>query len=309
MKAIVATGEEDPLVALTETEDPAPQPDEALVRLQAFGLNRSDVNRAQMLGASWRPGIDGAGVVERAAADGTGPEAGARVLVHAPAGGLAAELAAVPSTRLVALPDGIELTDAAALGLAGIVALRMLRVAGPLQGRSILMTGATGGVGQFVVPLAIAEGASVTALTPVDRPHEHLVTLGARVVHDVASAGGPFDVVLETVGGALGSQAIGAVAAQGLVLWFGQAGGEPVTLDFFRFLGPHQSFTLRQFVVTDAPGDDASDLATLVDLLASGRLAPVLGRIADWADAPAVLGDLRDRRVHGKAILTVGATA
>jgi NADPH:quinone reductase-like Zn-dependent oxidoreductase len=260
-----------------------------------------------MLGSRWRPGIDAAGVVEQAARHGHGPRPGERVVVHAPGGGLAAELAAVPVTRAVPLPEDVSMTDAATIPLAGIVALRLLRESGQVQGKRILMTGATGGVGQFLVQLAAADGADVTVLSPGQRPHTHLTQLGARVVHDIDPAGQPFDIVLESTGGAGGSTAIGAVAPHGLVLWYGQAGGEPVTLDFFGFLGPHQSFTLRHYVVASDPGRDRADITTLVGHVASGRLKPVLGYAGPWHNAPALFRQLGTRGLHGKAVLTLPA--
>lgn len=105
----------------------------------------------------WRPGKDIAGVVEAAAADGTGPAAGQRVARHAECAGWA-ECVAVPATSLAAIPETISAIQAAGLPLAGLTALRLLRLAGNVTGRRILLTGASGGVGHYVTELATAAG-------------------------------------------------------------------------------------------------------------------------------------------------------
>ena len=188
--------------------------------------------------------------------------AGQRVAIHLPAGGAAAEYVAVAADRVVPVPDGVPSDVAAALPLAGLVARRMLAKAGPLSGRRILATGVSGGVGQFVVQLAVAEGAQVTAVAAESEPWQHLPALGARVTHDVTSLdNGSFDIVLESVGGSLGSTAAKKLAHDGLFLWFGQASDQPLTLDFFSLFEGGQSLTLHHFVYfAGDTNQDARDL-------------------------------------------------
>jgi len=78
-----------------------------------------------------------------------------------------------------------------------------------------------------------------------------------------------------------------------------------VTLDFFDFFAGPESAVLRHFHYLDADSRIDDDLATLVRLTADGRLHPELGRVADWADTATALTDLRDRRIRGKAVLTI----
>jgi NADPH2:quinone reductase len=108
----------------------------------------------------------------------------------------------VPVTSLARLPDGLSTQTAAALPLAGLTALRLLRMAGSLVGRRLLITGASGGVGHYVVELATAAGAEVVAVSATPSRGARLRELGAaQVIHEVGSAEGPFDVVMESVGG------------------------------------------------------------------------------------------------------------
>src|SRR5215210_7533649 len=143
---VVDPGAKDRL-ALARVEEPSPTPAETLVRVAAVSLNRGEVRRAEASEAGFRPGWDLAGTVERHAADGTGPDEGARVVGFLPSGAWA-ELAAVPTNALAALPEGVSFEEASTLPVAGLTALYALEKGGGLLGRSVLVTGASGGAGQ-----------------------------------------------------------------------------------------------------------------------------------------------------------------
>src|SRR5581483_1120751 len=151
-------------LALREIEMPAPAPSEAVVRVAAVSLNRGEVyvslTRAESAG--WRPGWDLAGLVERPAADGSGPKAGARVVGLLRAGAWA-EYVAVPTNALAELPEAVTFAQAATLPVAGLTALHALMKGGLLLERPVLITGATGGVGDFALQLARLSGARAVA--------------------------------------------------------------------------------------------------------------------------------------------------
>ncbi len=241
----------------------------------------------------------------QAAADGTGPAAGQRVAGHPEAGGWA-EYAAIPTAALAPLPDGVPAVQAAALPLAGLTALRLLRTAGSVAGRRILLTGASGGVGHYVTELAANSGAEITVVTATAERGERLAALGAAaVVHDIGASAGPFDLVLESTGGRNLALAAGRLAPAGTLIWFGQASRTPATLSFFDILGGPQTVTIRSFAYWDSPVPYGRDLAVLLRLVATGRLHPEIGRLAGWADAAATLTDLYERRIRGNAVLTI----
>lgn len=308
MRAYVPTGKAhlgEPHVVLAELPQPRPRPDEALIKVEAYSVNRGETFKLEEPGASWRPGKDIAGLVVQQAADGSGPGAGCRVVGHPMSGGWA-EYAAVPTSALAALPDSVPAPQAAALPLAGLTALRLLRTAGPVGGRRVLLTGASGGVGHYVTELAAAAGAQLTAVTSSPERGLRLKELGAHsVVHHVTDATGPYDLVLESTGGTTLPAALGTLRPGGTLVWFGQASRTPVTLDFFDFFKGPESATLRHFHYMDFPESYADDLAALVRLVATGRLHPELGRVTDWADTAATLVALRDRHIRGNAVLTV----
>jgi NADPH:quinone reductase-like Zn-dependent oxidoreductase len=158
-------------------------------------------------------------------------------------------------------------------------------------------------VGHYVTELAAAAGAQVTA---VSRDGSRLTELGAaEIVRDVADSRGPYDIVLESIGGASLSVALARLARRGSLIWFGQAGRTPATLDFFDFFAGPESAVIRHFHYVDADTRLDDDLAALVRLTAGSRLHPEIGRLADWADTASALTDLRDRRIRGKAVLTL----
>jgi NADPH2:quinone reductase len=135
---------------------------------------------------------------------------------------------------------------------------------------------------------------------------ERLLALGAdQVVADVEAAEGPFELVLESVGGASLTAALSRLAPRGKLVWFGQASREPGTLHFsVAASAPFASIEL--FIYWRMGASDADDLATLVRLVAAGHLHPEVGLVADWRETPDALIALRERRVRGNAVLTVG---
>jgi NADPH:quinone reductase-like Zn-dependent oxidoreductase len=301
MDAFIPTNDPDTLVARADAPDPEPARDELVIAVEAYSINRGEVILLRgPAREGWRPGSDVAGRVVVGAADGSGPPVGARVVGHAEQGGWA-ERVAVPSRAAAALPDAVSFEDAATLGVAALTALRLLRRAGDVAGRRLLVTGASGGVGHFLTELAIGRGAEVTA---VSRRGDRLRALGATVV--AAIGGGPYDAVFESVGGESLAAAVGVTAPGGLVLWLGQASGEPSTLDFFASVGgdgPPAAIVPFSYWRTGAR--DADDLATLARLVAGGRLHPEVGVVADWAETPRLLRALADRELVGNAVLRV----
>jgi NADPH:quinone reductase len=307
MRALVPTSRPGDLVQIGEIDQPEPAPDEVLVRVSEFSLNRADYLYLRVPGTTYRPGIDAVGIVERLAPDGSGPTVGTRVAFHVPSGGAAAEFAALRRGQLAAVPDEVSSTLAAALPMAGLVARRLLALAGPLAGRRILGTGVGGGVGQLIIQMARAAGAEFVAIVADDQPADHVTALGAEVTHHIEEIeDGAFDIVVESVGGSLGSTAAHKLRPGGLFLWFGEASGEPLTLDFFRLLQAGQSLTLRHFVYSDNADDEITkDLAALLDLAADGRLTVEIGKAADWNRTAGLIEEMASGRLRGKAVLTI----
>jgi NADPH:quinone reductase len=302
MRAIVATADGPSWTDRRDVAPPAPAPDEALVAVRAFAVNRGELTLVRRRDG-WQPGQDVAGEVIQAAADGSGPEAGERVAGLAEWHGWG-EQAAVPTHRLAVLPEDVDFARAAALPMAGTTAANLVLQGGPLLGARVLITGASGGVGHIAVQLAVLGGADVTAVASAARA-DALRGYGARVVGAVDETEGPFDVVLESAGGPALDAALARVAPGGLVVIFGNSSREPSTLDFTSFFG-HEEATIRSYFSARHEADAGRWLAMLLDLVGGGRLHVEVGFHADWDRLNDALQGLTDRAFAGKAVLTIG---
>ncbi len=305
MRAVVNTPDGVDPVELQDVEQPMPAPNEVLVEVEAFSINRGELTLIERRPPGWRPGQDVAGVVVQPAADGSGPHAGARVVGLVEGGGWAQHVP-VPTSKLSVLPDSVSCEQAATLPIAGLTALRTLRLGSDLLGRRVLVTGANGGVGRFQVELAAASGATVTAVTRRTDKVPELEDLGARtVVADVDTAGPGFDLVLESVGGSVLAAAIAKVAPGGMVVLVGNTSGEPTPVSIYDFFG-HEGARLQNFMSYAATAPVDHDLAVLVDLVCGGRLNPTLGHLADWSEIVGALSLFREGKIDaGKVVLTV----
>src|SRR5205085_4770930 len=143
MLALVNTPSAPIPIELREVPEPEPASDEAIVEVHAFSLNRGELALLANRPEGWRPGQDIAGIVVRAAADGSGPQEGTRVVAMVDGAGWAQRVAA-PTARMAALPDNVSFASAATLPVAGLTALRLVRLGGSLLGRRALITGAAG---------------------------------------------------------------------------------------------------------------------------------------------------------------------
>lgn len=305
MLAVVNTPGGPEPVAVREVAEPEPKPNEALVAVRAFSLNRGELRLFQVRPEGWRPGQDIAGIVVRAAADGSGPPAGTRVVALCDWEGWA-ELAAVPSHRMAPIAANVSFAAAAALPVAGLTALRTLRHGAPLLGKRVLITGAAGGVGNLAVQLAARSGARVTAVVGGPDRARVLDGLGAaEIVTRIEEAQGCFALILEAAGGASLAAAIERVEPRGAVVAFGNSSGEPTAIDFRQF-GDHQNARIQAFhYFTSEPEERfAPDLGLLAALVADGSLRPRVVE-QDWGEIGRVAPLLRDRRIPGKAVFRV----
>ncbi len=305
MLAIVNTPGGPEPIAIREVAEPELRPDEALVAVHAFSLNRGELRLFQVRSEGWRPGQDIAGVVVRAAADGGGPTVGTRVVALVDQAGWA-ECAAVPSHRMAPLADNVSFAAAAALPVAGLTALRTLRHGAPLLGKRVLITGAAGGVGNLAVQIAARSGARVTAIVGSPERARVLDGLGAaEIVTDITDAQVRFGLILESAGGASLKAAIERIEARGTIVVYGNSSGEPTDLNF-RDFGEHQNARIQAFHYFTSEAEDrfGPDLALMAGLIADGSLRPVVAEHG-WRDLARIGPLLRERRIAGKAVFHI----
>lgn len=223
--------------------------------------------------------------------------------------GVWATAAVVPQASVVPLPDGVELRDAAAMGVAGLTAWNVLSDAGVGEGDRVLVLGASGGVGQVVVSLAASLGAQVCGQTGNAGKVDAVRRQGAdRVV--VADAGALADavagfaptVVVDPLGGGFTGAALRLLQTHGRLVLFGTSADSEGTL-------PLQQLYRKGLRVFGYAGlllsDDArrAGLASALDALADGRLRVTVDRVVGLDEVDEAFRLIVDRAVTGKVLL------
>jgi NADPH2:quinone reductase len=301
VKALVTTGSGPSGVEIAEVPGPEPRAGQALVDVSAVAVNRGDLMVASMRPPGSRLGMDVAGVVVRAAADGSGPAVGTRVIGLADRDGWAEQIA-LPADRMAALPPDAP-DSAVVLPVAGMTALYALRTVGWLLGRTVLVTGAGGGVGRLAVQLASAAGARVVAWAGSRERMAGLAELGADVVCTYGDGDAePIDALLDAAGGDVFTKAYKLLVPQGVVVSYGNTSREELVLPAdwgharpgvrINYLSLFDQFASR-------------DLGFLVGMTRAKRLDPQVSMTVPWTEAAAAMKAVQDRQVNGKAVLTL----
>lgn len=168
------------VLTVGEMPDPTPGPSEVRIRIAVSGINPGDVKKRQdafgygMPYPRIIPHSDGAGVVDQVGAGVPADWLGRRVWCYGAQSyrpfGTAAEYTVVPVAQAVPLPEGVPLEQGACLGIPGLTAHRAVHVAGPVEGRTVLIQGGAGAVGFCAIQLAHRAGAYV--LTTVRSPSD-----------------------------------------------------------------------------------------------------------------------------------------
>jgi NADPH2:quinone reductase len=252
-------GSAEDVLTLEDFPTPTPGPGEVLVRMKASGVNPSDV-RAR---AGGRPGVskppfpkiiphsDGAGVVEAVGKSGLESRIGERVWIWngqwQRAYGTAADYIALPAEQAVRLPDNISFERGAILGIPGITAVHAVLGAGPVNGKTVLISGGAGTVGRLAVQVAAASGARVIATAHGPQAIEAAQSAGASTVLDYlssnlagdildATGGTPVDHVVEVEFGKNIDTLAQVIAERGRIVTYGSALAMTPTLPFYPLL-------------------------------------------------------------------------
>ena len=306
-----------------ETPLPAPGPGEVLLRVAACGLNFADT---LLLAGRYQsrpeppivPGMEMAGRVERTGPGVAGPEPGARVAVHAGAGGLARH-AVVPAALCRTLPEGLDMAQAAAFQVVyGTAHLALARRARLAPGERLAVTGAAGGTGLAAVELGALMGAEVIAVARGAAKLETARAAGARHVLDAElpdlrerlKALGGIDVGVDTVGGPLWEALFRAARPEGRLLPLGFAGGDVPQIRANHLMVKNLSvigFNLGAYREI-APEALAESLGQVMDWLVAGRLSLRIGARFGFEEAEAALQALTARSVAGKIVVIVDDT-
>jgi len=312
VRAVVVDPAAPGKLAIKPVELRDPDRDEVAVRVTAISLNRGETRRAvQQAEPGWRPGWDFTGVVETAAADGSGPTPGTRVVGILPSGAWT-ERVNCRTHAIAALPDAVGDAEAATLPVAGLTALHALRQGGLLLGRKVLVDGASGGVGHLACQLATAAGAQVWGHV---RREEYRTAVaewcGERVVlgRELAAAKphGPFWLILDSLGGSALGTALGMLQPGGACVTFGVSDAARATFESREFFatGGVRLYGLTLFHELMSVERAGIGLGLLADLIAAKKLRPQIAVEAPWSEIGTVARRLIDRQFTGKAVLHI----
>ncbi|QUN32552.1 zinc-binding dehydrogenase (plasmid) [Cupriavidus sp. KK10] len=311
MLSVVVKNGMDATFVLEEVGEPVPDPHEAIVRVEAVSLNLGEVRLGIMqMTTGTRPGWDFAGTVERAAADGSGPEAGTRVVGFTERGAWAQRIA-IATRALAELPSAVTVQQAATLPVAGLTALRALAKGGLLLGQKVLINGASGGVGHLACQIASASGAQVVAAIRQDKhcsqafadgAHEVIVDSSLAAAHRL----GPFDLILESVGGGALANALTMLSRQGICVSYGNSSRDVAPVDVSKLYltgSPRlEAMFLASEMQYEAPSTGLSRLVRAVEV---GQIKPRIEVEAPWEEVDSIARQLFNRQIAGKAVLNI----
>jgi len=309
-----------PVPRVGDLPDPVPGPGEVLVAVEAAGVNHAELLQIRgqyppLPGESDVPGLECAGRVVGRESPGLW-QPGARVMALLGGGGHATRVA-VPTGQLMLLPDNLSFVEGGAIPEAGLTAWTNLVAEGELQaGETVLVTGATGGMGSFAVQLARELGARVLAAGRNPDRLEQLRELGVQEIcvagSDLAqqvreaTGGRGVDLVFDLVGGPSINAHLGALRDGGRLVLIGLLGGRKVDVD----LGAVLSRRLRILGSVLRPRSRA-EKARLVEgfsafalpRLRDGRLRPVVEKVVPFERAAEAYKALDQGGTFGKIVL------
>ncbi len=310
------------VIAVSDIDPPSLGAGEARVRVHVGAINFPDLlviaNTYQMSAPlPFVTGSEFAGVVSEVGDGVTGLGIGQRVFGSCFIGAFADEVV-VGAGALTPIPDGVDDRVAAAFGVAYKTAYHVLRSVAALRpGEELIVLGAGGGVGSAAVQLGAALGATVTAVASSPEKLEAARACGATRLIDHRAGDlrqalrqalpNGADVVLDPVGGDLAEPALRALHYGGRFVTVGYAGGSipRIPLNLVLLKGIHVlGFQFRDFALHQ-PEDMARNDRELLELLAEGRAAPLVGAEFDLADVVAALRHVADGKAVGKVLLQV----
>ena len=303
-----------------EVASPQPGPKQVKIDVKAASLNFPDALMVQGLyqikpPVPFTPGSEFAGVVTEVGAEVTEYKPGDRVIAFS-LGGFAEE-AVADAARTMPLPAGMDFDVGAGLILTYCTSLRGLKDCGRLQaGESLLVLGASGGVGVAAVEIGKAMGARVIAAASSDDKLALCKELGAdetinystenlRDRVNALTEGKGVDVVYDPVGGPYTEQALRATAWGGRLLVIGFAAGDipkiPINLCLLKersLVGVYWGDSLKH-----DPKSHLRNVAQLLEWFASGKIKPYISERVPLAETPQLMARMAARQVKGKAIV------
>jgi NADPH:quinone reductase len=318
VKAIRVKEFGDPKVLqLEEVPAPQPGPREVLVRMHAVGINPVETyiragTYARLPELPYTPGNDGAGVVEQVGADVSEFKAGDRVYTSGSLSGTYAEFALCKKEQVHPLPANVSFAQGAAMGTPYATAYRgLLQRAGAKPGETVLVHGASGGVGTAAVQLARAHGLRVFGTAGSDEGRKLVRDQGAHEVFDhrapdhfeqimKATGGHGVDVILEMLANVNLGKDLTILAKAGRVVIIGSRG--PVEINPRDTM--QRDADVRGMILPNTPPAQLASIHdALVAGLQNGTLRPVIGKEFPLAEAAQAHRVVMESGALGKIVL------
>jgi len=322
MKAIIFEEYGSPdVLQYTDIEKPTPTDDQLLVKVLAAAANpldwhmmRADPFLVRLGDGLFKPknnrmGADMAGIVESVGKNVTEFEAGDAVFGEVP--GAFAEYVVVEPKKMAHKPDNISFEQAAAIPVVGFTALQGLRYGGDVQrGQTVLINGASGGIGTVAVQMAKHYGAEVTGVCS-GRNIELVCSLGADhaidyTKEDFTKTGTQYDVIFDTIGNRTSSAYARALNPDGRCV----IAGFTTMLHMFplMLMGALRSkFGSKQIGSMGVANPNKDDLQILANMLQNEQIVPVIDRRFPLSDTADAIRYLETKRARGKVIIQVDA--
>lgn len=326
MKAIYVREPGGPeVLEVREADTPEPGPREVLIDVTAAGLNRADVQQRKGLypppdGISEVPGLEVSGRVAALGPDVEGELSVGDAVVALLAGGGYAEQVAVPAGQVLPVPEGMDLTTAAALPeVAATVFSNLFMAAGVRAGDTVLIHGGAGGIGTMAVQLVKAFDARAAVTAGSREKLEVAAILGAEVlinyreqdfVEEIKNAtdGRGADVILDVVGAKYLEQNVEALAVSGRLVVIGLQGGAKAELNLGMLMRKRAAVlgtTLRARPIAEKTTIMRAVGEHVWPLVRSGKVRPQVDRTFPLADAAAAHEYFDSGSHTGKVLLTV----
>ena len=307
---------------LVDLPKPAVSDGKVLLRMTAVGVTPLEhtilSGQFPLAKAPLVLGSEGAGVVE--AGGGTDVPVGSRVMFTGPYGvfedGAYSEWLAVRKDSLCLIPEGVDDVSAAGIPVAYLTAQMALTLAGFQAGKTVLAPAIGGSVGNAVTQLARALGAKhAISSTTNHAKAEQAKALGFHEVIDTSfeklgdgvrriTGGDGADMVIDGVGGEVLSEALGALALDGSLTTLGYAAGRKATIDVTHLIW--QRASIKSFLLFAQPQAAWADAwNTIVPLLQSGAITPIVAKTFPLAEAADALRYLVEGRPFGRVVLTI----
>ncbi|WP_026531427.1 NAD(P)H-quinone oxidoreductase [Arthrobacter sp. H41] len=306
----------------TEVAAPVPREGEVLIDVVAAGLNRADVQQRLGVypppkGASEYPGLEVSGRIVDPNGSRFAPGAAVVALLS---GGGYAEQVAVPAGQVLEAPAGIDLVEAAALPeTAATVYSNLFLTADLEEGETVLIHGASGGIGSMAIQLALAFGAVPLVTAGSQDKLRFAELLGARTlinyreqdfVEEVrrATAGAGVDVILDVVGAKYLGRNVDALAVRGRLIVIGLQGGAKAELNLGTLMAKRASITGT--TLRSRPSAEKSAIMAAVGrevwpLVAAGHVRTAVNRSFPLREAAAAHAYFDSGEHTGKILLTV----